>query len=203
MSLTCPRCSIPMTEHSAVTEGGPHVSVDICPQCAGLWLDAQKLSLVCPTVANLPARKTEVLLTGEAGANIRVCPRCTAVPYEFAIMEDMKVDFCPQCSGVWLDGDEYQEGAFVPAEPARERDVSPYRSAGENAEKKREATCQDCARPVTVATSFVWEYGFLCRSCFGLKQQRSQARRVADSSGGIDLVDVISWLLTPSNRRGW
>lgn len=201
MSLTCPRCAVSMTEHSALTEGGSHVTVDICGTCGGLWLDAQKLALVCPTVADLPARKMEIVLKGEPGANIPVCPRCAAVPYEFALMEGMEVDFCPQCSGVWLDGDEYQEGAFVPVESPREREVSPYRSAGVSGEKKKEVVCQDCARPVTVATSYVWEYGFLCRMCFGMKQQRSQARRVEDTSQSPLVDDILTWLIGPKIRR--
>lgn len=200
MPLTCPRCAVPMTEHSAPTEGGPVLTVDICGQCNGLWLDAQELALVCPTVADLPARKTEILLSGQAGANIPVCPRCQAVPYEFALMEDMKVDFCPRCSGVWLDGDEYEESDFIP-EQARERDVSPYRSHAAAVEKTRDVLCQDCARPVTVATSYVWEYGFLCRVCFGAKLQRSQARRVAEGPKSYRLVDdILTWLIGPKVR---
>ncbi len=200
MALTCPRCSVPMTERTAITSAGPPVTVDICDQCSGLWLDAQKLDAVCPTVSDLPSRKTEVLLTGQAGANIGVCPRCAAVPYEFAVMEDMLVDFCPRCSGVWLDGDEYEEGAFEPAAAPRERERSPYRDKAHDPGKPREVTCQDCARPVTVATSYVWEYGFLCRACFAAKQQRAGDRRATDAGHKIDLTDVLSWLLAPPKR---
>jgi Zn-finger nucleic acid-binding protein len=198
MALTCPRCSVLMTEQSAITAEGPAVVVDICPSCKGLWLDAQKLEAVCPTVADLPARKTEILLVGQAGMNIPSCPRCQAVPYEFAIMEDMLIDFCPQCSGVWLDGDEYEEGAFEPlADADRPRERSPYRAAADKAEKKREVTCQDCARSVTVATSYVWEYGFICKACFTAKEQRASNRRVAetDQSLGRVIGDVLSWIL--------
>jgi Zn-finger nucleic acid-binding protein len=116
-------------------------------------------------------------------------------------MEDMLVDFCPQCSGVWLDGDEYEESAFEPVSTPRERDKSPYRSAAQDTGKPREVTCQDCARPVTVATSYVWEYGFLCRACFGAKQQRAGDRRVVDAPRRIDLTDVLSWVLTPRKYR--
>jgi len=192
-----------MTEQSAVTADGPPVMVDICGQCKGLWLDAQKLAAVCPTVADLPARKSEIMLIGREGANITVCPRCNAIPYEFAVMEDMRVDFCPQCFGVWLDGDEYEEGVFAPpsSHGHRARDKSPYRSAADKAEKKREVNCQDCARPVTVATSYVWEYGFLCHACFLIKDQRARSRRVSDSGDPVGrlLGDVLSWLFPPIN----
>lgn len=191
MPLTCPLCRVPMTERTAVVEVGPPVMVDICDQCHGLWLDAQKLAAVCPTVMDLPQRKTEIMLQGSPGAHVTVCPRCQAVPYELAIMEGMNVDFCVQCSGVWLDGDEYNESDFEPA-PVRDRENSPYRSRGEEPDKPREVNCQGCARPVTVATSYVWESGFICRSCFALKQQRAQARRVDDSSGMVDLTDIVA-----------
>lgn len=177
-----------MTEQSAIAAEGEHVSVDICPSCRGLWLDAQKLAAVCPTVADLPARKTEILLVGQAGTNIPACPRCDAVPYEFAIMEDMLVDFCPQCHGVWLDGDEYEESAFEPAAPPRARERSPYRASADKAERKSEVNCQDCARPTVVARSYIWEYGFLCHGCFAAKQQRATSQRIQEATGPLDLL---------------
>lgn len=205
MPLTCPRCKVTMTEQTAVTAHGPPVTVDICGECKGLWLDAQKLAAVCPTVADLPARKAEILLIGQPGANIPVCPRCNAVPYEFALMEGMLVDFCPQCSGVWLDGDEYEEGAFAPpsGNGERARDRSPYRAAADTADKKREVNCQDCARPVTVATSYVWEYGFLCKACFASKNQRASARRAAESDDPLSraINSVLGWIATPPDPR--
>lgn len=205
MPLTCPRCKLAMTEQSAHTAHGPHVSVDICPQCKGLWLDAQKLAAVCPTVADLPTRKTEILLVGHAGSNIPVCPRCDAVPYEFALMEDMLVDFCPQCHGVWLDGDEYEESAFEPVAAPRARERSPYRASAEKAERKAEVNCQDCARPTVVAKSYIWEYGFLCHGCYLVKEQRATHRRVAESTGPLDsiLEGLFSFLAPqPPPRRG-
>lgn len=192
-----------MTEQSALTAHGPHVSVDICPTCKGLWLDAQKLASVCPTVADLPSRKTEILLVGHAGTNIPVCPRCNAVPYEFALMEDMLVDFCPQCQGVWLDGDEYEESAFEPvAAPRGERDASPYRSAAQKAERKSEVACQDCARPTLVAKSYIWEYGFICHGCYAVKETRATQRRANEASGPLEtLLDGLFSLLAPPPER--
>jgi Zn-finger nucleic acid-binding protein len=186
-----------MTEHTAHTAHGAHVGVDICPGCKGLWLDAQKLAAVCPTVADLPARKTEILLVGHAGTNIAACPRCDAIPYEFALMEDMLVDFCPQCHGVWLDGDEYEESAFeLSAAPRVDRERSPYRSSAQKAEKKSEVACQDCARPTIVAKSYIWEYGFLCHGCYIVKEQRATHRRAAESTGPLDSVleGILSFL---------
>jgi Zn-finger nucleic acid-binding protein len=204
MPLTCPRCNVTMTEEAALTAHGPQVTVDICPQCKGLWLDAQKLAAVCPTVADLPARKTEILLVGQAGTNIVACPRCEAVPYEFALMDDMLVDFCPQCHGVWLDGDEYEEGSFAPVAAPQARERSPYRAAADKLEKKSEVDCQDCARPTVIAKSYIWEYGFICRPCYLVKEQRATHRRAALSSGPLDsLLDgLFSLLAPPPGQKG-
>jgi Zn-finger nucleic acid-binding protein len=193
-----------MTEQAAHTAHGPHVTVDICPTCKGLWLDAQKLAAVCPTVADLPARKTEILLVGHAGTNIPVCPRCAAVPYEFALMDDMLVDFCPQCHGVWLDGDEYEESAFEPVAPSKPRERSPYRASAETAERKSEVDCQDCARPTVIAKSYIWEYGFLCRACYVVKEQRASNRRAVLASGPLEsLLDgLFSLFSPPPGQRG-
>jgi Zn-finger nucleic acid-binding protein len=192
-----------MTEQSAVTAHGPPVAVDICPQCRGLWLDAQKLAAVCPTVADLPSRKTEVLLVGHAGANIPVCPRCDAVPYEFALMDGMLVDFCPQCAGVWLDGDEYEESAFEPAAPPRAREQSPYRAAADRLERRSEVGCQVCATPTLVAKSYIGETGFLCKACHLLKEDAARTRRVSEATGPLDsLLDgLFSILVPPPTRR--
>lgn len=192
-----------MTEQSAVTAHGPPVTIDICPRCKGLWLDAQELAAVCPTVADLPARKTEVLLVGHAGTNIPACPRCAAVPYEFALMEDMLVDFCPQCHGVWLDGDEYEESAFEPSASPRARERSPYRASAEKAERRSEVSCQDCSRPTAVGRSYIWEHGFLCHVCFVAKQQRATTRRAAEATGPLDalLEALFDGFLAPQKAR--
>ena len=192
-----------MTEQSAVTAHGPPVAVDICPQCRGLWLDSQKLAAVCPTVADLPSRKTEVLLVGHAGANIPACPRCDAVPYEFALMDGMLVDFCPRCAGVWLDGDEYEESAFEPVAPPRAREQSPYRAAADRLEHRSEVGCQVCATPTLVAKSYIGETGFLCKPCHLLKEDAARARRVSEATGPLDslLEGLFSILAPPPTRR--
>jgi len=203
MSLTCPRCKVAMAQQSAHTASGPHVSVDICPECKGLWIDAQNLAAVCPTVADLPARRTEILLVGHAGTNIPVCPRCDAVPYEFALMEDMLVDFCPRCHGVWLDGDEYEESAFEPAAPRKARERSPYRGTAETTERKSEVDCRDCSRPTVIARSYIWEHGFICHACFIEKERRATTRRASRSTGPIEalLEGLVSLLAPPSGPR--
>ncbi|MEZ4300215.1 MAG: zf-TFIIB domain-containing protein [Polyangiaceae bacterium] len=202
MSLTCPSCKVSMTEQSVATQHGQHATVDICPECKGLWLDAQELVLVCPTVADLPARKTEILLLGHAGRNIPVCPRCTAVPYEFELMEDMLVDFCPQCHGVWLDGDEYEESVLEPAAPAKGREKSPYRSSAQKAEKKSEVDCGGCARPTIVAKSYVWEHGFLCHVCFLAQDLQVKKQAAREATGPMEWLLERLWLAFGPGDRG-
>jgi Zn-finger nucleic acid-binding protein len=154
-----------MSEQSTLTGGGPRVTLDICPQCQGLWLDAAELAAVCPTVSHLPARKDEVLIAGEPGANIPVCPRCQAVPYEVAVMENMLVDFCVRCHGVWLDGEEYDQISVARSSSPREgADRGPYRTQVD--QRTGEVDCRRCSHRMALARTYVWEDGFLCPPCF-------------------------------------
>lgn len=186
MALACPRCAIEMTTRQAHPIEGPPVDLEGCPACGGLWLDAHVIAGTCPTVAGLAERAVEILLVGRAGEHLASCPRCRAVPYEFRLMEDYVVDFCPACAGVWLDAGEYDPGIFTPRPAAAptHRERSPYRAAAEKAERRREVLCRDCARPVVVAQSFMTDRGLVCHGCWAAREARVAARRGEDAASG-------------------
>src|SRR5262245_53752173 len=118
MPLSCPRCALPMLEVRVTPrQADAAVVIDVCDQCRGVWLDEGELDGLCPSVADLPARRDEVVFLGERGAGIAKCPRCENRPIEFAIV-DVKIDFCDQCSGVWLDGPEAEELMLPPEDDA-------------------------------------------------------------------------------------
>ena len=197
MALTCPRCSAAMSTEPARTAEGPPAQVEVCPSCRGLWLDAHVIAQVCPTVSGLSERKLEIQLIGRAGSNVAKCPRCAAVPYEFALLQDLLVDFCPGCAGVWLDGGEYEESVFeLRPEAAVPRERSPYRAAAEKAEKKREVLCADCTHPVVVADSFMSERGLVCHRCWASREHRRATLRQVRAEEGSSLLTVFEGLLS-------
>ena len=124
MDLPCPRCkNASLTPRDVIpTGGGVPAEIHRCETCKGVWLDAGTLLAICPTVAHLAAHRDEVVVTGQAGGGIAVCPRCRLTPDPIDVL-GVPVDFCVHCEGVWLDGDEYEESTLDGGEarPAKRR----------------------------------------------------------------------------------
>jgi Zn-finger nucleic acid-binding protein len=83
---------------------GPKVFIDVCPKCQGIWFDNEELEKVLGT------RKLDSLLTKRTGTESRSklkCPRC-GVLMDLEYAEDVEIDVCPSCHGVWLDYGELE-----------------------------------------------------------------------------------------------
>ena len=86
------------------------LEIDVCPECHGLWFDADELRqfYTSPQLKNMfmPSRtyKPENH-TFEITTKARRCPR-HPVALARTQVGDIYVDICPQCSGVWLDDGE-------------------------------------------------------------------------------------------------
>jgi hypothetical protein len=99
MALPCPRCDDSLVESPALVDGdggGGPILLETCPSCAGLWIDGTKLAVVCPTLADLPARAFEISLIGRPGAGIPTCPRCDNTPFELTVL-DVAIDAMKGC----------------------------------------------------------------------------------------------------------
>ena len=102
--IDCPKCQVRMREMDAEVPG-KKVMMDACPSCNGIWLDRGELRKV------LGDRKLADYLTKDIGTRTEsplVCPRCGGLmDYEHA--EEVEVDVCLDCRGVWLDAGELAE----------------------------------------------------------------------------------------------
>jgi PAS domain S-box-containing protein len=101
--LQCPRCWV-MLNKEEVKLLGPKVIIDVCPKCQGIWFDNEELEKVLGT------RKLDSLLTKRTGTESRSklkCPRC-GVLMDLEYAEDVEIDVCPSCHGVWLDYGELE-----------------------------------------------------------------------------------------------
>ncbi len=85
-----------------------NVEVDLCFDCMGMWFDAGELSRAAGLRFN--ARATGESLAGATRTGHR-CPRCAVPLYEREIDEGsgILVDQCPNCSGLFLDRDEFSQ----------------------------------------------------------------------------------------------
>lgn len=80
------------------------ITIDRCPGCAGMWLDDGELRRVThdDELARLASE-----LDRSAPATM-ACPRCQA-PCRPSHVEDVALDVCGGCGGIWLDRDELAE----------------------------------------------------------------------------------------------
>ncbi|MCK4901877.1 MAG: zf-TFIIB domain-containing protein [Thermoplasmatales archaeon] len=100
----CHRCWVEMNKKE-IEVFGPNIIIDICPKCNGIWLDKGELNKI------LKDRQLSDYLTKHIGTKSRspmVCPRCgNTMDIEKA--EDLEVDVCLLCGGVWLDEGELED----------------------------------------------------------------------------------------------
>jgi Zn-finger nucleic acid-binding protein len=103
-AIDCPKCGS-RTKRIEVEIFGPNIFIDICPKCRGHWLDHGELNKL------LKDKKLSDYLTKEIGTASKsklICPRCGGL-MDVETAEDVAVDVCLSCNGVWLDAGELEE----------------------------------------------------------------------------------------------
>jgi len=103
-TLDCPKCWVAMDKEELEVLG-PNVVIDVCPKCGGIWLDHGELKKL------LKDRKLSDYLTEHIGTQSKsqlVCPRCGWL-MDIETAEDVDVDVCLNCGGVWLDYGELEK----------------------------------------------------------------------------------------------
>lgn len=99
--VSCPRDG---GEAELLTEQTDHgaILIDLCPYCAGVWLDGGELEKITGE-ANV-----EIVLAQQASRPSDVkCPRCGS-GMETKRLLDVEIDCCILCSGIWLDPTELE-----------------------------------------------------------------------------------------------
>lgn len=107
--MNCPRCSIELEKRSV--DG---IELDECRQCGGIWFDRDELrKLKDHEDSDLNWmdfdiwKHRDLFHVSEKPAK---CPKC-----QFAMASigygntGVKVDFCVDCEGIWLDGGEFEK----------------------------------------------------------------------------------------------
>jgi Zn-finger nucleic acid-binding protein len=102
--IECPKCWVTMRQDE-VDVFGPNIIIDRCPECGGIWLDPGELNKL------LKDRKLSNYLTKHIGTQSKsklVCPRCGWL-MDIETAEEVEVDVCLKCGGVWLDYGELEK----------------------------------------------------------------------------------------------
>ena len=123
--LKCPRTGEPMTE---VSFGS--LKVDVSPACAGIWFDRFELDKVDEqheALGELVVEHLENCHRRLTNTSTRLkCPIDTDVVMMrryFSVKQQIEIDECPACGGVWLDAEEL-EGIRQLFKDARDREAA-------------------------------------------------------------------------------
>jgi len=103
-TIECPKCWVEAKKEK-MEAFGPDVIIDVCPKCRGIWLDQGELKKITGN------RKLSDFLTKEIGTQSKselVCPGCGGL-MDIERADDVEVDVCLECNGVWLDAGELDE----------------------------------------------------------------------------------------------
>ncbi len=122
--MKCPVCSAELASNSYGCQ-----TIDVCPQCGGIWFDSEELSAVAndmiqkdfiqkqkPAAAFHPGLQP----ADEKESNI-FCPRCGILTKVFNYCYDSNVflNKCPSCHGIWADQGELEDVAqYLKGNPA-------------------------------------------------------------------------------------
>lgn len=109
--IDCPRCFAEL-EGEEIEVIGPNVIIDRCRACGGIWLDKGELNRL------LRNRQLSDYLTKEIGTQSKselVCPSCGGL-MDIEVADEIEIDVCLSCGGVWLDAGELDKLKNLPAD---------------------------------------------------------------------------------------
>ncbi len=110
---TCIKCG-----HEMLPEMVQEVEVDVCPNCGGLWLDAEEIRLLsAKSEAELASLKKiiqeiEPDSPGRTESTDFHCPACDE-RLTLAVLGPIRVEHCPSCDGMYLDKGELDRAIEV------------------------------------------------------------------------------------------
>ena len=99
--MICPKCGSTLVKKSYKGM----MEVDCCPNCRGMWLDFDELDRLEDIAFDQDGYKGS-LLHRETETRFQ-CPHCEAYLQEFQYrLYDLKLDYCGNGHGFWLDAGE-------------------------------------------------------------------------------------------------
>lgn len=101
--MLCPKCN-----ESMVLETIKGFEVEQCPQCNGHWLDRVTVAAILDQTGSpfTTAAFDSSLLKLAAGDSGLTCPHCKEASLALADLEDVEVEICTTCSGIFFDAGE-------------------------------------------------------------------------------------------------
>lgn len=111
--LPCPSCHNRRLQR--IARNG--IQVDVCPRCAGVWLDHYELDLISKRYDPSMLRDATFLnkYAEESTQGHKQCPVCKVdMPlYKITKPIPIEIDVCETCSGIWLDKGELDQAQIL------------------------------------------------------------------------------------------
>ena len=79
--------------------------MDLCPGCGGVFLDPSEFdALIARRFEGKPLESMFAVMSAEVDAPL-ACPSCATSMHQ-VVYDDIEIDRCPECEGIWIDGGE-------------------------------------------------------------------------------------------------
>ena len=109
--LTCPNCGAKLGRYRLFG-----IEFEGCAECRGIFLDCNELRRLKDRRREEPDLRwldddVDAIERAAVAISDRRCPKCSGHRLMTTVCGDTKVlvDYCTECSGVWLDASEFQE----------------------------------------------------------------------------------------------
>jgi Zn-finger nucleic acid-binding protein len=100
----CPRCWVEMVKEK-VPVIGRDVVIDVCPNCGGVFLDKDEILRI---TGNRGLNRYLTKYLGIDSDSQLICPACGGLMDGEKVSEEVIVDVCLTCKGIWLDAGELE-----------------------------------------------------------------------------------------------
>ncbi|MBI4677859.1 MAG: zf-TFIIB domain-containing protein [Elusimicrobia bacterium] len=103
--MNCPKC-----RESSLREvqAGSGLAVDLCPSCAGVWLDKAEIYRFVKQPHRLYQELSKAYRSVHPSDHS--CPRCGKMLLSAKLdVADLMIEACPGCGGTWLDAGEVEK----------------------------------------------------------------------------------------------
>lgn len=120
MNRGCPRCAVELETHSRAG-----VEVDVCTMCDGIFLDEGEFDTLIAERFEKKRLESTFELIADAAEDPLFCSSCNTAMFRLDY-DELELDRCPQCGGIWIDGHEGAEFAERAKASQREPDLDAF-----------------------------------------------------------------------------
>jgi len=110
--MICPRCNTSME-----TRDEDGIRSSVCVQCNGIWIGGAALARLFERDRDAPhiEEALEAMLGVDYRSSRRYCPACRGRHLKAVMIDDVELDYCVSCKGLYFDQGELEQvfpGAF-------------------------------------------------------------------------------------------